>query len=108
MPEIFFSKALNKYDDYAAVNVYHYSDGGQKFFFDCEFVENVPPVVRDSVIVEEPKYSILVSRIGKTTARSSVMKAVENAEQCKAAISDYFRTHPMGTAKTPPQRVIFA
>jgi hypothetical protein len=108
MADIFFAKALNKFDDYATASVYFYKDDMQQFFFDCQFTETVSRIVKDGIIVEPSRYSVLVSKIGKTDAVSSTTKPVQDLDECKAEIAKYFRTHPLDVAKTLPDRVIFA
>jgi hypothetical protein len=100
-------RALNRYDDGIDAFSFEYKDERQRFHFLAQFVYSTPAVVEDGG-QKRLAYDVLISRIGKTDCGSgTAMRPVADVEAVKNNIAEYFKSHGLDTAKTPPARTIF-
>ncbi len=107
MVKIGFVRTLSHYENYADVEVYDYNDGSQKFFFDENFINEKRGVLENGNLVSPPTYDAIVSLIGKTYFSSLTLKPVERLDEVKRNIREFFLSHNVGRAKTPPGDVFF-
>ena len=107
MVKIGFMRTLSHYENYADVEVYHYNDGSQKFFFDVNFINEKRGVLENGNLVSPPTYDAIVSLIGKTYLSSRLTEPVEGLDEIKRNIRDFFLSHNVVGAETPPGDVFF-
>ena len=107
MVKIDFLRTLSHYENYADVAVYQYDDGSQKFFFDVNFINEKRGVLENGNLVSPPTYDAIVSLIGKTHLKSRLIEPVKGIDEIKRNIREFFLSHNVGRAKTPPGDVFF-
>lgn len=88
-------------DDYADAEVFEYQDAHNHFYFDVNYANS-------KKINGIDVYDAKISMLGKKKPRYRERIPVQDLEQVKDNIQDYFASHPISViADPPPQHVIF-
>jgi hypothetical protein len=107
MAEITPRRSLNTYEDDINAFSYEYRDESQKFYFFIQYANGKPAVVENCVRLRPPTYDVLISRIGQAHPETSQIGPVADIQEVKNNIVEYFKSHSLGVADNPPDRVVF-
>lgn len=108
MAQIRLFRILDSYDDYANASIYRYDDDMEEYFyFDATFGNEERGKIESGKFIEQPKYDVLISNLGKRKPGLRKPDYVHNIDVVKSNIRDFFRTNSLSVAKIPPRSVVF-